>query len=155
MTIPCSSCLRTIPGGATSIDGGWRYPAGRHWRSRISYRGQYLDIRLINKGNLPIKRIWKRGWWRYKGDFLDPTTAMYFCRFSYSGRLLWDWGLTMGMKSPLTASDSLRLERRVTLDSASVGENSSVRQTKNELIPKFTCMVEDIAFYPSREILLR
>ena len=141
--------FKDFTGSPTSIDGAGVSVVQRSDTDDpvAPIKGQYLDIRLINKGNLPISQFESEDDDGIKVILLDHNNDVRFI-----GYLLQDdfseIEVTYGHEITLTASDSLGLLKGVTLDNASVRRKFyAVRQT-NGVNTEIYVYVEDIAFYP-------
>lgn len=141
--------FKDYSGGAISIDGGGVTVIQRaDIDDPVSpIRGQYLDIRLINKGNLPINAFESEDDDGIKVILLDQNSNVLFVGFLVQDDFS-EIEVDYGHEITLTASDSLGLLKGVTLDNASVRRKFySVRQT-NGVDTVVYVYVEDTAFYP-------
>ncbi len=141
--------FKDYSGGATSIDGGGVTVIQRaDIDDPVSpIRGQYLDIRLINKGNLPISAFESEDDDGIKVILLDHNSNVLFVGFLVQDDFS-EIEVDYGHEITLTASDSLGLLKGVTLDSASVRRKFYAVRRTNGVDTEIYVYVEDIAFYP-------
>jgi len=110
-------------------------------------KGQYLDISLVNDGNIPISSFQSEDDDGVQVRLLDESTNIVFIGFLVQddfGEIMLDPGHVIN----LTANDGLGLLKEVTLQNADVRRKFySVRQT-NGVNTVVYVYVADTAFYP-------